>query len=74
MLDFVEGTGRKARVWGSFTQASQGEDIDAEGVEINLWNFGYANMDQMYEDGFDLINCKMEIIILFQMLVITMTI
>ena len=58
MLDFVEGTGRKARVWGSFTQASQGEDIDAEGVEINLWNFGYANMDKMYEDGFDLINCN----------------
>lgn len=58
MLDFVEGTGRQARVWGSFTQASQGEEIDAEGVQINLWNFGYANMDQMYEDGFDLINCN----------------
>lgn len=58
MLDFVEGTGRKARVWGSFTQASKGEEIDAEGVQINLWNFGYANMDQMYEDGFDLINCN----------------
>ena len=58
MIDYVEGTGRKARVWGSFTQAAQGEEIDAEGVQINLWNFGYANMDQMYEDGFDLINCN----------------
>ena len=58
MLEYVEGTGRKARVWGSFTQAAQGEDINAEGVEINLWNFGYANMDKMYEDGFDLINCN----------------
>ena len=58
MLDFVEGTGRKARVWGSFTAAAQGEKIDAEGVQINLWNFGYANMDKMYEDGFDLINCN----------------
>lgn len=58
MLDFVEGTGRKARVWGSFTAAAQGDDIDAEGVQINLWNFGYANMDKMYEDGFDLINCN----------------
>ena len=54
----MEGTGRKARVWGSFTQAAQGEDINAEGVEINLWNFGYANMDEMYDDGFDLINCN----------------
>ena len=58
MIHFVEKTGRQARVWGSFTQAAQGEKIDAEGVQINLWNFGYANMDQMYEDGFDLINCN----------------
>ena len=58
MIDYVEGTERKVRVWGSFTQAAKGEDIDAEGVQINLWNFGYANMDQMYEDGFDLINCN----------------
>lgn len=58
MLEFVEDTGRKARVWGSFTQCATGEDIDAEGVQINLWNFGYANMDKMYEDGFDLINCN----------------
>lgn len=58
MIDFVEKTGRQARVWGSFTAAAQGEDIDAEGVQINLWNFGYANMDKMYEDGFDLINCN----------------
>ena len=58
MIDYVEGTGRKVRVWGSFTAAAEGEDINAEGVQINLWNFGYANMDQMYEDGFDLINCN----------------
>lgn len=58
MIDYVEGTGRQARVWGSFTQAADGEKIDAEGVQINLWNFGYANMDKMYEDGFDLINCN----------------
>ncbi len=58
MLDFVEETGRQARVWGSFTQCAEGEDIDAEGVQINLWNFGYANMDEMYEEGFDLINCN----------------
>ena len=58
MIDYVEGTGRQARVWGSFTAAADGEKIDAEGVQINLWNFGYANMDKMYEDGFDLINCN----------------
>lgn len=57
MIDYVESTGRKARVWGSFTQLSQGEPINAKGVEINIWNNGWANMDKMYKDGFDLINC-----------------
>lgn len=57
MIDYVETSGRKARVWGSFTQLSQGEKINAKGVEINIWNNGWANMDKMYEDGFDLINC-----------------
>lgn len=57
MFKFVKDTGRKARVWGSLTEASVGAEVPGEGVEINLWNFGYANMDEMYEDGFDLINC-----------------
>lgn len=25
---------------------------------MNLWNFGWANMDKMYEQGYDLINCN----------------
>lgn len=58
MLHYVEGSGRKARVWGSFTQCAKGEDIDAKGVQINLWNFGYAKMNEMYDEGFDLINCN----------------
>lgn len=58
MIKYVEDSGRKARVWGSFTQCAEGEAINAEGVEINIWNHGYANMDQMYKDGFDLINCN----------------
>ena len=57
MFAFVQDTGRKARVWGSFTYAQQGEPIDGTGVEINLWNWGYANWDKMYEKGFNLINC-----------------
>lgn len=58
MLHYVEGTGRKARVWGSFSQLATGDAIDAKGVEINLWNYGWAHMGDMYDEGFDLINCN----------------
>lgn len=64
MIEYVRDTKeRKVRVWGSFTAASKGEVIDTVAddgtrVQINLWNFGYANMDEMYENGFDLINCN----------------
>lgn len=64
MIEYVRDTNeRKVRVWGSFTAASKGEKIDTVAddgtrVQINLWNFGYANMDEMYENGFDLINCN----------------
>lgn len=64
MIEYVRDTKeRKVRVWGSFTQCADGEVIDTVAddgtrVQINLWNFGYANMDEMYENGFDLINCN----------------
>ena len=31
---------------------------DGTRAQINLWNWGYANMDKMYEMGFDLIDCN----------------
>ena len=58
MLDYVKETGHKPRVWGSFSQCREGEDIDGTGTEIDLWNAGYANMMEMYKLGFDLINCN----------------
>lgn len=58
MIHYVESTGRKARVWGSFSHLDTGDPIDAKGVEINLWNYGWAHMGDMYDQGFDLINCN----------------
>lgn len=58
MLKFVQDTGRKARIWGSLTVSSGSTPVRSQNVEMNLWNFGYANMDQMYEEGYDLINCN----------------
>lgn len=58
MIEFVKNTGRTPRIWGSLSAASEGEEVRGEGTQINLWNFGYANMDKMYDLGFELINCN----------------
>lgn len=64
MIAWVKETGRTARVWGSLTQSrNQGANVAqmkevSENVQINLWNYGWANIDEMYDLGFDLINCN----------------
>lgn len=58
MLSYVQDSGRTARIWGSLTSIKGDVDVISEGVQMNLWNYGWANMDQMYEEGFDLINCN----------------
>ena len=58
MLGYVKESGRKARIWGSLSTIKGNVDVQSENVEMNLWNFGWANMDKMYEEGFDLINCN----------------
>ena len=58
MLKYVQDTGRTARIWGSLSQCSGTTPVRSQDVQMNLWNFGYANMDEMYEQGFDLINCN----------------
>lgn len=64
MFDYARQNGKTPRVWGSLSQYTQGDAIHVNGAEgearaqINLWNWGYANMDKMYEMGFDLIDCN----------------
>lgn len=58
MLEYVQNTGRTARIWGSLTSIKGNVDVRSENVQMNLWNFSWANMDKMYEQGFDLINCN----------------
>lgn len=64
MIEFVETSGRQARIWGSLTSMTDQNnpennvEVNGEGVQINLWNYGWANMDEMYDLGFDLINCN----------------
>ena len=64
MFEYVQNKGRTARVWGSLTSIKGSGAVEVRGdqgeerVQMNLWNFGWANMDEMYELGFDLINCN----------------
>ena len=57
MLKYVQSTGRTARIWGSLSSLTGSTPVIAKDVQMNLWNTGWANMDKMYEQGFDLINC-----------------
>ena len=58
MLKDVQDSGRTPRIWGSLSTIKGETSVRSEGVQMNLWNFGWANMDKMYEQGYDLINCN----------------
>ena len=62
MIDYIENDkGLQVRVWGSLTQMSGGEGApftadDVQGAQMNIWNTGWANPQQMFNLGFGLIN------------------
>lgn len=58
MIKYIQGKGRTVRMWGSLTAlAGDGTvPVQSDNVQLNVWNTGYSNPKQMYEDGFDLIN------------------
>ena len=56
MIEFVQGTGRKVRMWGSLSNKTGTTPVSSEGVQLNMWNTGYADPKNMYDLGFDLIN------------------
>lgn len=70
MMEYVQDTGRTARIWGSLTSIKgtvtngtsevevRGDRDENSRVQMNLWNYGWANIDEMYDLGFDLINCN----------------
>ena len=56
MIKYVQRTGRKVRMWGSLTEKSGTTEVTSDGVQLNVWNTGWANPQAMYTDGFGLIN------------------
>lgn len=65
MIQYLKEKDKTPRVWGSLSHSmiSSGEPTlqfdskaDNKGVQINIWNTGWANPNSMYNLGFDLIN------------------
>ena len=58
MIKFIQGKDRTVRMWGSLTQLDGDGTVPvtSDNVQLNVWNTGYSNPKQMYNDGFDLIN------------------
>ena len=62
MIDYIENVKhRQVRVWGSLTSMNGGEGYKfgpehVQGAQMNIWNTGWANPQQMFNLGFGLIN------------------
>ena len=56
MIHFLKEKGYTVRMWGSLSNMGGSQPVDGEGVELNIWNTGYANPAAMYKDGYKLIN------------------
>ena len=64
MFKYTEAQGKKARVWGSLSSIKG--TVEVKGVsedgkhrrEMNLWNPEWADLTDMYNLGFELIDCQ----------------
>ena len=58
MLGFIQDSGRTVRVWGSLTMRNGSTPVRSEGVQMNVWNTGWANPQAMFDAGYDIINTE----------------
>ena len=60
MIKHLKKKGYKVRMWGSLTNKKENQPdaypVDGEGVQLNIWSEGYANPQDMYSKGYELIN------------------
>ncbi len=57
MLKFMRDEKKAVpRLWGSLTNKKGSTPVTSEGVQMNIWNCGWANPKDMYNQGFNLIN------------------
>lgn len=58
LIKHVKSRGYTPRVWGSLNQKKGNTKIDSEGVQINLWNGGWAKAWDSIKEGYDIINTE----------------
>ncbi|WP_306479909.1 discoidin domain-containing protein, partial [Mediterraneibacter sp.] len=60
MIKYIQEKGYTVRMWGSLSNMLENQPgaypVRREGVQLNIWNTGYANPQDMYEKGYELIN------------------
>lgn len=56
LIQHVKSKGYTVRLWGSLSSMPGEHEVDGTGVQLNVWNTGWANPKAMYNDGFQLIN------------------
>ena len=57
LLKFIrDDMGRTPRVWGSQTENSGETPVTVQGVQMHMWNADYANPQEMYDLGYEMIN------------------
>ncbi len=55
-IRYVEGFGKKVRMWGALTHAPGETPVKSQGVTMSLWNNGFADPKTMMEQGYDSIS------------------
>ncbi|MEG1287652.1 MAG: discoidin domain-containing protein [Clostridium sp.] len=59
MLKFMrDEKGRTTRIWGSLSQKSGSVPVTSEDIQMNIWNTGWADPSDMYDQGYDIINTE----------------
>ena len=57
LLKFIrDDMGCTPRVWGSQTENSGETPVTVQGVQMHMWNADYANPQEMYDLGYEMIN------------------
>lgn len=55
-IKYVEGFGKKVRLWGALTHAKGTTPVKVKDVTMNVWYNGYADPKEMIDLGYDVIS------------------
>lgn len=56
--EYVKEQGKTVRLWGSLSNVDGKTMPDAENLQMNIWSLDWADPEEMYEAGYDLINMQ----------------